>query len=100
MRYYVDCNRIPGQSFPGGCHCANGSCNQRRVSCNVFRYGQCNTHIGGTTEVVCRVVVCQNPASVAQFNCNATVKVENAVCGQDAGCLKPVLVQLPGAGGV
>ncbi len=87
VRYYIDCNLKPGYSAPGGCHCAGGSCSHRRVACNVFRYGQCNTQIGGTTPVVCRVVTCVNPATIPGYNCNATLMIENAVCGQDAGCL-------------
>ena len=27
------------------CRCADGSCDQRRVCCNNFRYGQCNTQV-------------------------------------------------------
>ena len=99
VRYYVDCNRTPGRSFAGGCHCARGDCGRRRVDCNQFRYGQCNAHIGGTTEVACRLVTCQHPATVADFNCNRTYKEENRVCGQEAGCLRGVLVQLAGGGG-
>ncbi|MBV9311406.1 MAG: hypothetical protein JOZ73_11265, partial [Solirubrobacterales bacterium] len=30
VRYYVDCNRLPGRGFPGGCQCARGDCNRRR----------------------------------------------------------------------
>jgi hypothetical protein len=100
VRYYVDCNRTPGTGFPGGCRCANDNCNERRVDCNHFRYGQCNTQVAATTEVACRVVVCQHPASISEFNCNSTYKVENAVCGQEGGCLTPSVEQLPGAGGV
>jgi hypothetical protein len=100
VRYYVDCNRTPGAHLPGGCRCANDNCNERRVDCNHFRYGQCNTQVAGTTEVACRIVVCQHPAAISEFNCNHTYKVENAVCGQEGGCLKPVVEQLPGAGGV
>jgi hypothetical protein len=100
VRYYVDCNRKPGERFPGGCHCANNNCNQRRVDCNHFRYGQCNTQVKGTTEVACRVIVCKHPASISRFNCNSTLKIDNATCAHDAGCLKrPKVEQLPGAGG-
>jgi hypothetical protein len=101
VRYYVDCNRKPGQHFPGGCHCAGNDCGKRRVDCNHFRYGQCNTQVGGTTEVACRVVTCQHPATISRFNCNRTLKIDNAVCGHEAGCLKqPAVQQLPGGGGV
>jgi hypothetical protein len=99
VRYYIDCNRMPGASFPGGCQCANGDCAQRRVDCNHFRYGQCNTQIQGTTEVVCRLVVCQSPATYAEFNCNGTLMVDDNVCSHEAGCLEGPALQLPGGGG-
>jgi hypothetical protein len=100
VRYYIDCNRIPGQHRSGGCRCANDNCAERRVSCNVFRYGQCNTQVAGTTEVVCRVVTCTNPSLIGSFNCGSHLSIDNAVCGHDAGCLGAGAGQLPGAGGV
>lgn len=101
VRYYLDCNVKPGEQAPDGCHCAKGTCGERRVACNVFRYGQCNTQIPGRTAVGCRVVVCTNPAQIPGFNCNGTYMQENAVCNQDAGCLDRnhtrVLGRNPGA---
>ncbi|HEY5318315.1 MAG TPA: hypothetical protein VIJ20_10070 [Solirubrobacteraceae bacterium] len=99
VRYYLDCNRVPGVGFPGGCQCANGDCGSRVVDCNQFRYGQCNTEIVETTEVVCRLVICQNPSSVAELGCNGTLMIDNAVCAQEANCLEGLAVQLPGDGG-
>jgi hypothetical protein len=99
VRYYIDCNRIPGQVFPGGCQCANGDCGQRRVDCNQFRYGQCNTQIEGTTEVVCRLMVCENPAAIPGANCNDTLMVDNRTCYHNADCLAGLATELPGAGG-
>ena len=99
VRYYVDCNRVPGSYFPGGCQCANGDCGQRRVDCNWFRYGQCNTQVEATTEVVCRLVVCQNPATVEAWGCNASVAVDDTTCDHEAGCLEGLAQQLPGGGG-
>jgi len=87
VRYYIDCNRRPGHATPGGCRCANSDCDRFRVSCNVFRYGQCNTQIPDVTEVVCRVVVCEHPADIAEFNCNSTYKENNRTCGHEAPCL-------------
>ena len=98
VRYYVDCNRLPGHGY--GCTCANNRCSERRVACNVFRYGQCNPQIPGTTEVVCRMVTCQNPGSIPGLHCSSSVSVDNAVCGQDVPCLKPRAIELAGAGGV
>ena len=99
VRYYIDCNNLPGRPFPGGCRCADDDCSHRRQACNVFRYGQCNTHIKGTTTVVCRVVTCEKPSRIPSLNCNGTVMVDDAVCGHEAGCLEPMAVQLPGSGG-
>ena len=99
IRYYIDCNNLPGRPFPGGCRCANDDCGHRRQACNVFRYGQCNTHIKGTTTVVCRVVTCERPNRIPGLNCNSTLMVDDAVCGHEAGCLEPMAVQQPGGGG-
>jgi len=100
VRYYVDCNALPGRPFPGGCVCANNSCDNRRVNCNVFRYGQCNTHIGGVTAVVCRMVTCQNPGSIPALNCSSSVSVDDAVCADEAPCLRAPAREMTGAGGV
>jgi hypothetical protein len=99
VRYYLDCNRIPGAVFPGGCQCAHGDCGNRRVDCNRFRYGQCNTQIPGTTEVVCRLVICQNPATVEGLNCNGTELVDDNTCAHEAGCLEGLAIQQPRGGG-
>lgn len=99
VRYYIDCNNFPGHPFPGGCRCANNDCSHRRQACNVFRYGQCNTQIKGTTTVVCRVITCEKPSRIESLNCNSTLMIDDAVCGHEAGCLEPMAVQLPGTGG-
>ncbi|MDQ6806001.1 MAG: hypothetical protein M3065_13785 [Actinomycetota bacterium] len=99
VRYYLDCNRVPGVHYPGGCQCANGDCHERKVGCNLFRYGQCNTQVKYTTEVVCRLVICQNPATVTGLNCNETLMIDNAVCSHEAGCLQGLAVELPGGEG-
>jgi hypothetical protein len=99
IRYYVDCNALPGQIYPGGCRCGGSTCDERRVACNVFRYGQCNTHVPGITAVVCRMVVCENPSTISELGCSASMAVDDAVCRQDAGCLEPA-IQVGAAGGV
>jgi hypothetical protein len=100
VRYYVDCNALPHVEADGGCHCGGGSCGNRRIGCNIFRYGQCNTHIPGVTAVVCRMVVCENPSLIPALNCSGSVAVDNAVCDHEAPCLEPRPRQLAGAGGV
>jgi hypothetical protein len=83
-RYIIDCNRSPGASC--SCRCASGTCDQRRVCCNNFRYGQCNTQIPGVTEVVCRVVTCMAPWDWDR-SCNRTVRVDNRTRSHNAPCL-------------
>lgn len=87
VRYYVDCNRHPGDRCPNGCHCAGNKCKHRKTCCNVFRYGQCNTQIGATTEVVCRLVTCVSPCTIDCLNCNCTSAVEQVTCSQSNSCL-------------
>ena len=50
--------------------------------------------IGGVTEVSCRVVVCQNPATIDGFNCNGSVAVDDATCSHEWNCLSPRVRQL------
>jgi hypothetical protein len=83
-RYIIDCNRSPGASC--SCRCADGACDRRRVCCNVFRYGQCNTQIGGVTEVVCRVVTCATPWEWDP-SCTRTVRTDNRTVTHNASCL-------------
>ncbi|MHB1568057.1 MAG: hypothetical protein ACYC0H_02525 [Solirubrobacteraceae bacterium] len=97
VRYYMDCNHLP--HHPADCRCANGTCDQRRVDCNVFRYGQCNTQIPVVTAIACRVIVCQNPSTIDAFNCSASVAVDDHTCSHEASCLTGAVQQLPGAGG-
>ena len=99
VRYYIDCNAMPGHPFPGGCRCANDSCAHRKQACNVFRYGQCNTHIKGTTAVVCRVITCENPGTLKGFGCSTARMVDDATCPHEAPCLEPPAVQLGASGG-
>jgi hypothetical protein len=87
VRYYIDCNRLPGQRCPHGCSCAEGECGHRSTCCNVFRYGQCNTHIGKVTEVVCRMITCQNPGRLFPGQCSRHVLVDDRTCGHEAACL-------------
>ena len=75
-RYIIDCNATCSKcTSPGsragicssacwscGCTCGpSGSCDQRKVCCNGFRYGQCNTQVRQVGGVHCRVVSCTPP---------------------------------------
>ncbi len=91
-RYIVDCNATchcstssgrPGICAPScwSCRCTcgpAGQCDQRRVCCNEFRYGQCNEQVRQVGSVHCRVVSCTPPwrwekCSTSPATDNATV---------------------------
>ena len=83
-RYVVDCNRTPGETCT--CRCAEGECDRRRVCCNNFRYGQCNQQIPGTTEVVCRIVICTPPWEW-DSSCTTTVRTDERTREHTSTCL-------------
>ena len=88
-RYIVDCNATCSKCTTGcsdnmcdsrcwSCSCGTGSsatCDQRRVCCNAFRYGQCNTQVKCSGGVHCRVVSCVAPYKWE--NCTTTSLVDN-----------------------
>ena len=84
-RYYIDCNAKPGTHFP--CRCGTGSCDQRRVACNVFRYGQCNTQVKGVTAVVCRQISCRPPWELYPGKCSTSSATDNNTAEHTAPCL-------------
>ncbi len=84
-RYYIDCHSYCScgcngtNAFCGegcrSCSCGCGpteSCDQRRVCCNNFRYGQCMQHVSCTGPVWCRVVTCTPPWKVPAWECTTT----------------------------
>jgi hypothetical protein len=85
-RYYIDCNALPGHSFE--CRLCNPTptCDKRRRACNIFRYGQCNTQISGTTAVVCREISCVPPWQVYP-QCSSSSRTDNATAQHNAPCL-------------
>jgi hypothetical protein len=74
-RYIVDCNATCSRCTGGGgsgicsrscwsCSCTCGpssGCDQRKVCCNAFRYGQCHQEVAQVGGVQCRVVSCTPP---------------------------------------
>jgi hypothetical protein len=75
-RYIIDCNATCSKcTTPGAragicssscwsCSCDSGlpgTCDQRKVCCNAFRYGQCNQDVRQVGGVHCRVVSCTPP---------------------------------------
>ena len=98
-RYIVDCNASCSKCTTGcsdgmcdsrcwSCSCGTGSsrtCDQRRVCCNAFRYGQCNTQVRCSGGVHCRVVSCVAPYSWA--SCTTTSLQDNRTSEHSAPCL-------------
>ncbi len=89
-RYIIDCNSTCSRcSSPGtragicasdcwSCSCTCGpqsSCDRRKVCCNSFRYGQCNTQVRQVGGIQCRVVSCTPPYVFE--NCSTGLLVDN-----------------------
>ena len=101
-RYYMDCNApcnscgcggsgvCSGACSGTGCGCAFGDCNNRKAGCTLFRYGQCNQHVGCVGPIVCRVVTCVPPWAL-DASCTTTVRVDGATAGHDRACLHKVV---------
>jgi hypothetical protein len=97
-RYYVDCNAkcttcgcgasgICGSNCHAcKCGCASGTCDERRVCCNEFRYGQCHQEVACVGPVVCRVVSCVPPWQF-DASCASSSATANATALHDAPCL-------------
>jgi uncharacterized protein with LGFP repeats len=68
------------------CHSGNGTCDQRRYCCNVFRYGQCHLEIPGVTPVVCRVITCTPPWEWDPA-CGTSARTDNRTGSHTAPCL-------------
>lgn len=83
-RYIVDCNATCPTRC--SCRCASGTCDERRVCCNQFRYGQCNTQIACSGPVVCRVALC-TPPWVWSTACTTTSRTDNRTQTHNAPCL-------------
>jgi hypothetical protein len=87
-RYYIDCNAYRATKPP--CRCNDRTCDQRRVSCNQFRYGQCNTQIpwSETGPVLCRVVSCTPPWQQYGGVCTSSSATDNRTAEHNAPCLQ------------
>ena len=107
-RYYMDCNADCNGCGCGGagicgqecttcsCHCANGSCGNRKSCCTSFRYGQCSQHVQCVGQIVCRVVTCTPPWEIDP-SCTQAVATDNNTRFHNAACLaeEPVTTTHP-----
>jgi hypothetical protein len=97
-RYILDCNATCGSCGCGSsgicapgchdwkCHCGTNDCDQRRVACNNFRYGQCHQEVACVGPVVCRVATCMPPWEW-EPTCTTTAATANATANHSAPCL-------------
>ena len=97
-RYIIDCNATCGSCGCGGggicapgcyscgCHCGSGSCDERLVCCNQFRYGQCHQELACVGPVVCRVASCRPPWEVDP-TCTTASATANQTALHTAPCL-------------
>ncbi len=83
-RYIIDCNATCPTKCT--CYCASGTCDDRRVCCNQFRYGQCHQEIACYGPVVCRVATC-TPPWVYDASCTTASATDNRTATHSAPCL-------------
>jgi hypothetical protein len=98
-RYYIDCQ---ARCTECGCargthfcaercwnckpHCAHtGTCDERRVCSNVFRYGQCHQDIRCSGPVWCRAISCTPPWKWEK--CSTSSATDNNTTSHSAPCL-------------
>ncbi|MGI8682084.1 MAG: LGFP repeat-containing protein [Mycobacteriales bacterium] len=97
-RYYIDCNAECSRCSSGcghfcdtacwscSCHCGpTSSCDQRRVCCNVFRYGQCHQEVACVGPVACRVVSCVPPYQLDP-SCSTASATDDLTAAHSAPC--------------
>ncbi|WP_432562659.1 LGFP repeat-containing protein [Kineococcus sp. SYSU DK003] len=100
-RYYIDCHSYCSCGCDGrrkfcgegcrNCSCGcgpAGQCDQRKVCCNEFRYGQCNQDVGCTGPVWCRVVTCTPPWRIPAWNCTTTSATDQRTNSHSAPSLQ------------
>ncbi|HEU4916538.1 MAG TPA: twin-arginine translocation signal domain-containing protein [Acidimicrobiia bacterium] len=100
-RYYMDCNTAScGGCSCGGsgtcsdscvdcnCQCNHDNCNERKICCTRFRYGQCNNHLPCVGPITCRVVTCVPPWEW-DSTCTTTSAVAQSTYSHNAAGLLP-----------
>ncbi len=96
-RYYIDCQAectrcgCGGSHFCGSqcrnctAHCAGGSCDDRRVCWNAFRYGQCHQDISCSGPVMCVTISCTPPWKWAA--CSTSSASDSRSASHSSPCL-------------
>jgi hypothetical protein len=102
-RYYLDCNArchcdagcgsyySNGGTFcePGcdglTCRCEADNCDNWVEGCFQFRYGQCNTDVGCTGRIICRIVSCVEPWKLG-VDCGTSYIWDSGTAEMNAPC--------------
>lgn len=102
-RYYLDCNGLChcdtgcGDYYSNGgtfcdfgcdgrtCRCEGDNCDNWVESCFQFRYGQCNTDVGCTGRIVCRIVSCVEPWKL-DLGCGSSYMWDSFTAEMSAPC--------------
>jgi hypothetical protein len=100
-RYYMDCNSADCGGCSCGssgtcsdtcvacnCQCDHDNCDERKICCTRFRYGQCNNQMPCIGPITCRVVTCVPPWEW-DSSCSTTSAVSQATYTQNAAGLLP-----------
>ncbi len=85
-RYYLDCNVSCGAGYSCGCETSPDTCDNRKIACNQFRYGQCNLEIDCYGPVLCRVITC-TPPWVFDSACTSSSATDQNTVSHTAPCL-------------
>lgn len=99
-RYYIDCQGECTTCTSGcsssafcspscvncSCYCASGTCDERHVCCNYFRYGQCHQEVDCSGPVACRMVTCTPPYQL-DLGCTSASATDNRTLYHSAPCL-------------
>ena len=94
-RYYMDCNRASPRCRCGGSgscqddasQCGCRSCQSRKDSCTVFRYGNCNNQVACVGPIVCRVVTCTRPWEI-EPTCSQVPRTDERTRNHHRPCLE------------
>ena len=99
-RYYMDCNASECSCGCGSsgtcshtctsfdCMCNHDNCDERKIGCTRFRYGQCNNQEPCLGPIICRVVTCIPPWEW-DSSCTKTDAVAQSTYSHDAPGLHP-----------
>ena len=100
VRYYIDCNRIPGTVFPGGLPVrAAATATTARSTATTSATGSATRRSPAPPRWSAGSCCAGTRPRVPGMNCNGTEMVDNRTCTHENPCLQGLAKQLPGGGG-